>query len=157
MMTIEQILHDADLALAGALQDDPEPRLEAMTRFMHSFEQLAKELEQSGDTWDAVRAWAREHAERLIAARPAIVDWQFELGRIFYNPTGDEVDAEIALDRRSQYAFAREAFRDTPADELLAGFEEPEVDQKFRAEAERLALDAPSYAPADHTWWRDRG
>lgn len=54
---------------------------------------------------------------------------------------------------RAQYAFAREAFRDTPADALLAEFEDAEVDQEFHDEAVRLDLFAPSFVPRSHTWW----
>ncbi len=155
-MSIEPILRDADLALAESLQSDEKARLDAMTRFMRCFEQLAQEIAKGNTTWEAMRPWARERAERVQAARRALGDWQLELGRIFYDPSGDEVDAEAALDRRSQHAFAREAFRDTPVDALLAQFEDAEVDQDLQDEAVRLALDAPSYAPASHTWWRRR-
>jgi len=155
-MSIEPILHDADLALAESLQSDEQARLDAMTRFMRCFEQLAQEIARGNATWDVVRLWTRERAERVQAARRALGDWQLEIGRIFYDPSGNEVDAEAALDRRSQHAFAREAFRDTPVDAMLAEFEDAEVDQDFKEEAERLALDAPSYAPASHTWWRRR-
>ncbi|HWO19742.1 MAG TPA: hypothetical protein VNO30_13245 [Kofleriaceae bacterium] len=123
---------------------------------MRCFEQLAQEIARGNATWDVVRLWTRERAERVQAARRALGDWQLEIGRIFYDPSGNEVDAEAALDRRSQHAFAREAFRDTPVDAMLAEFEDAEVDQDFKEEAERLALDAPSYAPASHTWWRRR-
>lgn len=155
-MSIESILHDADRALADSLQSDEKARLEAMTRFMRCFEQLAKAISEGNGTWDAVRPWAREATDRVQAARRALGDWQIDLGRIFYNPSGDEVDAEAALDRRSQHAFAREAFRDTLVDAMLAEFEDAEVDQDLRDEADRLALDAPSYAPPSHTWWRRR-
>lgn len=155
-MSIEPILRDADLALAESLQPDPKARLKAMTRFMRCFEQLAKEIAEGRATWDEVRPWARASAERVAAARDALGDWQIEMGKLFYDPSGDEVAAEAALDRRSQYAFAREAYRDTPVDELLAELEDAEVDRDFHEEAERLALDAPSYAPASHTWWRRR-
>jgi hypothetical protein len=154
-MPIEPILRDAEQALADSLQNDEEARLEAMTRFMRCFEQLAIEIANGNATWDEVRPWAREHAERLQASRPALADWQLELGRIFYGSGGEE-NTEAALDRRSQYAFVREAFRDTPVDAMLAEFEDAEVDQDFRDEAIRIALDAPSYAPASHTWWRRR-
>jgi hypothetical protein len=154
-MPIEPILRDADLALTESLQSDEKRRLEAMTKFMRCFEQLAIEIANGNASWGAVRPWAREQARRLQAARPAFEDWQLELGKIFYSSGGEE-DTEAALDRRSQFAFAREAFRDTPVDEMLAEFEDAEVDQDFREEAIRIALDAPSYAPASHTWWRRR-
>jgi hypothetical protein len=152
-MSIEPILRDADLALAASFQSDEKARLEAMTRFMSCFEQLAQEIANGNATWDAVRPWARERAERLRAARPALADWQLELGRLFYSPSRDEVDAEAALYRQSQHAFAREVFRDTPVDAMLAEFEDAEVDQEFHDEAIRLDLFAPSFIPRSHTWW----
>jgi hypothetical protein len=155
-MSIDSILREADLALADSLQSDEKERLEAMTRFMRCFEHLAKEIAEGNATWDEVRPWAAERAERVQAARPALAAWQHELGRIFYIAPRGEEEAEAALDRRSQHAFAREAFRDTPVDAMLAEFEDAEVDQDFRDEAIRIALDAPSYAPASHTWWRRR-
>ena len=66
-------------------------------------------------------------------------------------------EVEAALDRRSQHAFARELFRDAPADELLARYDDPKVDEDFRAAAEHVALDAPSYVSASHPWWRRSG
>ena len=155
-MTTESILHDADLALADALQSDPKARLDAITRFMHAFDDLAREIFSGHGSWDAVRPWARDAVERVLAARPALGEWETEMGQLFYSASRDESDAEAALDRRSQHAFAREAFRDTPINALLAKFEDAEVDQDFHDEADRLALDAPSYAPASHTWWRHK-
>ena len=152
-MSIELLLRDADLALADSLQSDEKTRLEAMTRFMSCFEQLAREIAKGNATWDAVRPWAHRAAERMRAARSVSGDWQIEMGRLFYSASRDEVDAEKALYWRSQYAFAREAFRDTPADEMLAEFEDAEIDQEFHDEAVRLDLFAPSFIPRSHTWW----
>lgn len=155
-MSIDPILRHADLALADSLQSDEQARLEAMTKFMRCFEELAKVIAKGDATWDDVRPWAAGHAEHVLVARPALVDWQHDLGRLFYITSRGEEEAEAALDRRSQHAFAREAFRDTPVDTMLAEFEDAEVDQDFKEEAERIALDAPSYAPPSHTWWRRR-
>lgn len=155
-MTIETILQDADRALVDSQQSDPKARLEAITRFMRTFEDLAREIASGNGSWDSVRPWARNATERVRAARPALADWEIEMGQLFYNASRDESDAEAALDRRSQHAFAREAFRETPIDAMLAEFEDADVDQDFHDEADRLALDAPSYAPTSHTWWHQR-
>jgi len=156
MMTVETILQEADRTLAESLQGDPNARMDAITRFMRSFEELARQIASGGGTWDDVRSWARDAVERVRAARLALADWEIAMGQLFYKPSGDETDAEAALDRRSQHAFAREVFQGTPVDLMLAEFEDAEVDQDFHEEAERLALDAPSWVPRSHTWWRWR-
>jgi len=156
-MTIEEILHDADLALADAGDSDPARRLAAITRFMRAFEDAAKEIAITKNDWDTVRSWARTVVDRVLAVRAAVGAWEIEMGQLFFSATRDERDAEAALDRRSQHAFAREAFRDTPVDTLFADAEDAEVDQDFHHAAVLLALDKPSYAPASHTWWRQPG
>jgi hypothetical protein len=155
-MTIQTILQDADHALAGASSDDQGLRLEAMKRFMCAFYDLAREIHAGNGSWDDVRPWAGDIADRVRAARAALGEWQLDIGRLLYSPSWGEEDIEIALERRSQHAFAREAFRDTPVDELLAGAEDAEVDQDFHDRAEGYALDAPSFVPASHTWWHRR-
>lgn len=155
-MTTETILQDADRALTEAQGDDPKLRLAAITRFMRTFYDIAQQISAGNGSWDGVRSWARDIADRVAAARPALGAWQRQMGDLFYDPSRDEVDAEAALDRRSQHAFAREAFRDTPVDAMLAGYEDAEVDQEFHDEAVRLALDAEQFVPASHTWWRNR-
>jgi hypothetical protein len=149
----DEILATADAALTAAQDAEGRARLDAMTDFMRSFEQLARVVASGAATWDEARTWATRNAERLVTASSALTDWEIEMGRIFH---GGEEDAERALDRRSQHALAREVFRDTPADELLAQYEDAEVDKDFHDEAERLSLDAPSYVPRSHTWWRWR-
>jgi len=119
---------------------------------MRSVQRLAEAVAAGITTWDALRPWARVHAEAVCAADPAISDWELDMGRFLYR--GGEEGIEWALDRRSQHAFARELFRDTPADELLAAYEDAEVDKDFREAAARVALDAPDYVPTTHTWWR---
>jgi hypothetical protein len=89
----------------------------------------------------------------LQAARSAFGDWQLELGRIFYVAARGEEEAEAALYRRSQFAFAREVFRDTSVEPMLTKYEDAEVDQDFQDEAVRLELFAPSFIPRSHTWW----
>ena len=153
-MTTETILRNAELALAEALDSDPARRLDAVTRFMRAFEDLARDIAVGRGDWDAVRPWARSMVERVSAAWLALGEWELEMGRLFFSASGDERDAENALDRRSQHAFAREAFRGTPVDVMLAEAEDAEVDQDFHDEAVRLGLGKPSYVPATHTWWR---
>jgi hypothetical protein len=155
-MTLEAILQSADRALADARQNDPNVRFEAITRFMGAFNALAREIASGNGSWESVRPWAREAVERVRAARSALAVWEVAIGQLFYSPSGDETDAEAALERRSQHAFAREAFRGTPVDSMLAEVEDAEVDKDFHEEAERLALDAPSWVPRSHTWWRWR-
>jgi len=147
MSITDEILADADSALAATIEGERRDRLDAMTRFMRSFEQLAREVATGTATWDDVRPWAVRNSERLVAARDALCDWE-----IFYG--GGEEEAEWALDRRSQHALARELFRGTPADELLASYEDEEMDREFREQADRVALDGPSWYPRSHTWWR---
>ena len=73
-MSIPAILQDADRALSEALSDDPAQRLEAMTRFMRSFYDIAKEVHARNGSWDDVRPWAREVADRVWAAHTALGD-----------------------------------------------------------------------------------
>jgi hypothetical protein len=150
----DEILTDADAALTAAIEGVPRARLDAMTKFMLSFERLAREVAGGAATWDDLRPWAVSRAERLCSAHDALTDWEFEMGQIFYH--GGEEDAERALRRRSQHALARELFRDTPADEMLAAYEDEEVDREFRDEAERIAIDALDWVPPSHVWWRRR-
>lgn len=152
MSITNKILVDADAALMTAMTSQGSNRLQAMIRFMDSFERLAREVDQGAATWDEARPWALRNAERLCAAHDALTDWQLELGRLLYN--GDEEAVERALDRRSQHALARELFHGTPADEMLAGYEAEDVDRDFRARADGYALDLPSWFPRSHTWWR---
>jgi len=149
---VNTILAEAEAELTTALTSDPHERLMAMTRFMHAFEQIGREVAAGAATWDDTRPWAARNAERLQSARSALNAWEFEMGQLFYH--GGEEDALRAFNRRTQHAFAREVFRDTPADEMLANYEDDEVDAEFHDEAERLALDGPSWAPRTHTWWR---
>ena len=154
MSITEEIMAEAEAELAAAGEGEPRARRDAITRFMRSFERLAREVARGAATWDEARPWALCNADRMCAARDALTDWELELGRVFYH--GGEEEAERALDRRSQHAIARELFRGTPVDDLLAGYETDDVDQDFRDEAERLALDGPSWYPRSHTWWRWR-
>lgn len=152
MTTAEATLAEADAELTAALEGDQRAKLDAMTKFMLSVEQLAREVASGGATWDEMRSWAVCHADKLCSAHDALTDWEFEMGQIFYH--GGEEDAERALRRRSQHALARELFRDTPADAMLAAYEDEEVDREFRDEAERIAIDAPDWIPSSHIWWR---
>src|SRR5262245_11497943 len=112
-MTIQTILQDADHALAEALSDDREVRLKAMKRVMRVFCCRAKDVHAGKCSWADVRPWARAVADRVWAAYEALAEWQRDLGRLLYNPSWGEEDIEIALERRSQHAFAREAFHET--------------------------------------------
>jgi len=152
MTTIDTILAEAEADLTAALSSNPHERLAAMTRFMQAFERIGREVAEGTVNWDDTRPWAARNAERLRSARQALTTWELEMGQIFYG--GGEEDALRALVRRSQHALACEVFRDTPAAELLAGYDDDEVDAEFRDEAERLALDGPSWLPRPHTWWR---
>jgi len=147
------ILAEADSALLTSLNSDGPVRLQAMTDFMNSLERLARAVADGQDT-GAARPWAIHTAEQLYLAGGALSDWEQELGELFYG--GGEERAERALVRRSQRAIARELFRDTRADELLAAYEDEDVDRDLLDRAERLALDRPSWVPRSHTWWRSR-
>jgi hypothetical protein len=153
MSTTDDILATADSALATALESEGRERLDAMTRFMRSFEQLAREVAEGTATWEETRPWAARNADRFVAVEDALSDWEVEMAQIFH---GNEEDAERALDRRSQHALAREVFRGTAADELLAAYEDEDVDREFHDEAQRLALDGPTWLPRTHSWWRWR-
>jgi hypothetical protein len=148
------ILADADAALSAALVGEPHARLRAMADFMESVERLWHEAAQGGASWEDARPWARANAERLRSAREALDDWELDLGHLFY--TGGEEETERALMRRSQHSLARDLFRGTSVDDLLAGYEAEDVDADFRAKAELVALDGPSWLPRTHTWWRWR-
>jgi hypothetical protein len=151
MSSTADILAAADTALATVLNSQGRERLDAMTEFMCAFERLAREVANGTTTWDEMRLWATRIADRFVAAEDALSDWEVEMARIFH---GNEEDAERALDRRSQHALARELFRGTAADEMLAAYEDEDVDREFQDEAHRLALDGPSWLPHTHTWWR---
>jgi hypothetical protein len=151
MTRIDEILSVADAALASSLSGDDRERLNAMTQFMRLVEQLAREVSNGTTTWDEVRRRAAPIVDRFLAAEAALSDWEVEMARIFH---GNEEDAERALDRRSQHALARELFRGTAADEMLAAYEDEDVDREFQDEAHRLALDGPGWLPRTHTWWR---
>ena len=154
MADIEDILRNAETALAASLNDDPRKRLEGMIAFMRSFEALAKEINLAHGSWDSLMPWASSMVDRVRAARPALGDWQIELGDLFYSPTSNEEEIEAALDRRSQHGFAREVFKGTPVDDLLAQFEDAEFDEDLRNRSEDFGYYAPSYVPPSHTWWR---
>lgn len=153
-MITDAILREAELALMDACADDSKLRLQAMTRFMRVFEDLARDIAASQGDWEAVRSWARTLVERVVAAWLALGEWELEMGELFFSALRDERDAENALYRRSQHAFAREAFRGTAVDAMLADAEDAEVDQDFHDGAIHLGLGRPSYIPASHTWWR---
>jgi hypothetical protein len=154
MSLTNEILATADSALMAAQESEGSARLQAMTDFMHSFEQLAYAVANDEATWAEARPWAERTAEQLCSARDALTAWELELGEHFYS--GGEERAERALVWRSQHAIARELFRDTAAYELLVAYEDNEVDHDLRDRAERLALDRPSWAPQTHTWWRNQ-
>jgi hypothetical protein len=152
-MATQQILAEADAALTAALDTTAErnARRDAMKLLMRTFETLAKDVDAGTASWDDAREWGRRNAERFCDARDALADWQAELAKLF--DYGNEEEIEWALDRRSQHAFAREVFRDTEADELLATYETAEGDAELRERAELVKLEGPSYAPRTHTWW----
>jgi len=149
---VNTIQAEAEADLTTALSSDPHERLMAMTRFMRVLERIGREVAAGTATWDDTRPWAARNAERLRSARSAFNAWEHEMWRCCYH--GGEEDALRALARRTQQAFAREVFRDTPADEMLTEHEEAQFDADLRDEAERIALDGPSWLPRTHTWWR---
>jgi hypothetical protein len=157
MLNVEQILAQADGALAKASIGEPTARREAIGKLMQCFEQLAREVAQGVTSWEAVRSWAQQNAERVRAARQTIKAWDAETGDMFYSPSGGEEEAEAVLKRRSRLAFAAEVFRGTSAAEALAGLESEEFDRDLHEEAARLELFAPSYIPRSHHWWASVG
>ena len=149
---IDEILEDADAALAAALEPQGRERLGAMRRFMHVFERIGREVASGNATWAQARPWALRASERLVSAKDALAAWETEMAEVFYH--GGEEEAERALSWRSQHALALELFRDTPARDLLASQDDEEVDEDFRKEAERIGVDAPGWVPRSHDWWR---
>jgi Ankyrin repeats (3 copies)/Ankyrin repeats (many copies) len=93
-------------------------------------------------------------AERLMAAlvQDALAAWETEMAGTFYH--GGEEEGERALSWRSQHALALALMHGTPAADLLASHDDAEIDEEFRKEAERIALDAPEWVPRSHDWWR---
>jgi hypothetical protein len=152
MTSADPLLGSAEAALTAARDGNPDDRVKAMTQFMSVMEALAHEVSNGTFSWDELRPWAVRNADRLRAARDAVSDWEVELGSMFNH--GGEEEKEQALTWRSQHAFARELFRGTPGDELLAGFEDAEMDADYRAASERIPLDGEVWYPASHTWWR---
>lgn len=148
MSKMQNILDEADAALEAASAGPDQERLESMTRFMRAFELLAREQV----AWSELRLWAESRSARLLAARDALADWEGEMARIYYS--GGEEEAEWALEWRSQHELAQQLFQGTPAGDLLAAHEDKEMDREFQDEAQRLALDPPSWAPRSHFWWR---
>lgn len=153
MSKLEEILAQADDALSSASIGEVEERRDAIGKLMRCFEQLAREIVQGATTWEAMAPWATRNAERVRAAREAIKAWDAETGDLFYSPNGGEEEAEAALKRRSRHAFAREIFRGTSAEDLLASLDSEEFDRDLHEEAVRLELFAPSYVPRSHGWW----
>jgi len=149
---VNAILAEAEAELTAALSTDPHKRLAAINRFMKALERVARQVAAGEASWDDTRPWAARNAEKLRSARQALSDWEVEMGRFVHE--GGEERIEWGLDRRSQHAFAREVFRDTPADEMLAAYEDDDEDKDFREAAELAALDGPSWLPRTHTWWR---
>jgi len=123
---VNTILAEAEAELIAALTPDPHARLAAMNRFMKALERVARQVAAGDASWDDMRSWAARNAEQLRSARQALSDWEVEMGRFIHE--GGEERIEWALARRSQHAFAREVFRDTPADEMLAAYEDDDVD-----------------------------
>lgn len=152
MSSTDEILARADKALSITTSEDKHASLRAITELMKSFELIARKVAHGDATWDAARAWALANEAPFRAARAALQAWELEKAELFYH--GGEEEAERALARRSQRAFARELFRGTPADEMLSSFDDEEIDEEFRAEAERIAIDAPDWVPRGHRWWR---
>jgi hypothetical protein len=148
---IDKILGDADRSLECALRSEGAARLDAMTEFMAAFERLARAVAAGEAGWDQARPWAERTADRLCLAGDALQDWELELGGLLYN--GGEDRAERALIRRSQHAIAGEVFQGTPAGELLARYQDAEVDLDLRSRADDLGFGAPTWAPPAHTWW----
>jgi hypothetical protein len=147
------LLADAASSLRAA--QDPIEGAEGMKRFMRAVEQLARTVEVGTATWGELGPWAGEQLETLLAAKPALRAWETEMGGMFYDSDGVE-STEAALRGRSQHAFARELFNGTAADDMLAAFEDADVDEDFRRETERIGLSTPTYVPATHTWWHNR-
>lgn len=148
---IDEIFGDADRALERAHGSEGAARLGAMTEFMASFQRFARAVAAGEASWDQARPWAERTADRLCLAGGALQDWELELGDFLYN--GGEERAERALIWRSQHAIAGEAFKGTPAGELLATYESAEVDGDLRSRADDFGFGRPSWAPNTHTWW----
>lgn len=136
----------AEAAVAG----DRKTRVAVMRELMQGFAELAREVAAGKASWDELRGWGSCHTGALIAAREALTDWELEMGEILWR---SEEWAERALEWRSQHAFAREVFHSTEADDLLAGFEDEEMDGEFHERAEAWAFSPPDYVPSSHTWW----
>lgn len=151
-MTIDHAtLAEAEAALRAAAITSPEDT-RPIRWFMLAVEQLVRSVAAGTLRWEETAEGAHEHADQVMAARRAFGEWAMELGSIFYSSGGEE-GTESALRRRSQQAFARELFKGTAADAMLAMSEDAEVDQGFRQETVRIGLSAPEYIPESHTWW----
>lgn len=148
---MSEVFDHADTALTTSVEGPAKARLQAMAEFMRCIEQLARDLSTNTADWQLARLWAARNANRLRTARETLSDWDLETGRVFYG--GGEEAVERALQRRSQFALARELFRDTAAEEMLFGYDAQDVDQEFREQAERLGLEPPEWLPPSHTWW----
>lgn len=154
MPPLEEIFAEADRALATVPETQGRDQLLQMRRFMEAFERLGREVAKGSATWTDARPWALGAAERLMAApiQDALAVWETEMAGTFYK--GGEEEGERALSWRSQHALALALMHGTPAADLLASHDDAEVDEEFKQEAERIALDAPEWVPRSHTWWR---
>jgi hypothetical protein len=110
-------------------EKDDEEGIAAITRFMRTIEEVARLIDAGDGSWENVHEWAAHNTDRMLSTRSALATWEIELGHLFYSADRTEQEAEAALDRRSQHAFAREAFRGTEAEGLLVSFEDAEVDE----------------------------
>ena len=153
MSTLDEILTRADEALAAAAAGEPDARRRAIGTFMQCFEQLAREVAAGATSWEAAAPWAARTADQVRAAGASIKAWDAESADLLYSPSGGEEEMDAALRRRSRLAFAREVFRGTAADEVLAALEEKEFDHDLHEEAVRIEMFAPSHIPRSHTWW----
>jgi hypothetical protein len=151
---MNEILAEADVALAATQNDEPKARRNAMADFLRCFERIAQEVQAGTSSWESLRPWALCNAGHLLAAYKAMEGWQGELVK-FAHERGEE-GVERALAWRSQFAFARELYRGTPAEELLEIYDDQEGDRELRESAESLGFEAPDYIPRTHTWWRWR-
>jgi hypothetical protein len=136
----------ADLRASVDGETRPE-RLAHFTKFLEHFGPLVGEARD----WGQTRGWLEEQARLLVVSREVLTDWHAHSVALMNE--GGEEGAEEALRRRSQYAFLREAFRNTEADEWLAPYDDEAWDLELRAAALAFGFTAPANIPSSHVWW----
>jgi len=136
--------------IKAAIAEPAPVRGRRMAEVMQAIWRVAKEVADGRLTWSDVRNCTSALSGALVDARNALDDWDCKTGD--YAQDGED-GAVLALERRSQLAFARQVFADTPADARLSLYEDAEFDAELHQLAVDFHLTPDDWVPRTHTWW----